>query len=187
MYYNDTIDACSSKTLTSLNTSLNQEARSLIDNALWYLGGNDTSDLYADDYYNMERNNAGYGSNPTRWTGSVGIMYLSDYLYATDLGVCKKPGMDTTDWIGYSDSNCKDNDWLYNGDYQWLISPYPYLDYSNGAWAVQAMGDVNGYVGQSYGVEDYRGVSPLVVLSFDVTKVEGDGTSGNPYKLGVGA
>ena len=49
MYYNDTVPACTGKSLTSLNTSLNAEARNLIDNALWYLGGGDNSDLYADD------------------------------------------------------------------------------------------------------------------------------------------
>ena len=177
MYYNDTVPACAGKSLTSLDTSLNAEAKSLIDNALWYLGGNDTSDLYADDYYSMERNNPGYGSNPTRWTGKVGIMYPSDYGYAADLSVCKVTGnnynLDTT--------NCLNTDWLFNSQLQWLMSPYS--GYSYGAWLVYESGYVNDC--DDYGIGSGFGVRPLAVLKSDVTKLEGEGTSGNPYKLGL--
>ena len=175
MYYNDTVPACTGKSLTSLTTSLNAEARSLIDNALWYLGGGDTSDLYADDYYSMERNNPGYGSNSTRWTGKVGIMYPSDYGYAADLSLCKITGYNYES----EGSNCATTDWLFNGEYQWLVSPNS--DAGGVAWYVDEAGFV---VVNNVGVEG--GVRPLAVLKSDVTKLEGEGTNGNPYKLGLG-
>ena len=175
MYYNDTVPACTGKSLTSLNTSLNTEAKSLIDNALWYLGGGDTSVLYADDHYSMERNNPGYGSNPTRWTGKVGIMYPSDYGYAADLSVCKVTGnnydTDTT--------NCLNTDWLFNSEYQWLMSPYSGI--SNGAWYVDEAGFVS--IGGGIDVDFENGVRPVAILKSDVVITGGKGTSDNPYKI----
>ena len=178
MYYNDTVPACTGKSLTSLNTSLNTEARSLIDNALWYLGGGNTSNLYADDYYTMERGTAVADSSyPYRWTGKVGLMYPSDYAYAADLSQCTKTGKN----YNKDTTNCTGTDWLFNSDSQWLMSPYS--GYSDCAWLVF----VPGYVyGDDAVVEREGGVRPLAVLKSDVTKLEGEGTNGNPYKLGLG-
>ena len=178
MYYNDTVPACTNKSLSSLDTSLNAEASSLIDNALWYLGGGETSDLYADDYYTMERGTTVADSSyPSRWTGKVGIMYPSDYAYAADLSQCKNTGYryhrDTT--------NCTGTDWLFNSQMQWLMSPDSGISYD--AWYVDEAGFV--YC-DNFGVDYEGGVRPLAVLKSDVTKVEGDGTNGNPYKLGLG-
>ena len=184
MYYNDTVSACTGKSLTSLNASLNTEARSLIDNALWYLGGGDTSDLYADDYYTMERGTAVADSSyPTRWTGKLGLMYPSEYAYAADLSLCTKTGGNYVDWDSYEpDPNCAGTDWLFNSDYQWLMSPNS--GNSIGAWIVDGTGYVYSDV---IDVVDENGVRPLAVLKSDVTKLEGEGTSGNPYRLGLGA
>ena len=180
MYYNDTVPVCAGKSLTSLNTSLNTEAKSLIDNALWYLGGGDNSDLYADDYYNMERGTTTYGSNPARWTGKVGIMYPSDYAYAADLSQCTKTGYNYES----EGSNCATTDWLFNSEYQWLMSPAS--DVGGNAWDVDEAGVVGSDGGVVDGVEFEGGVRPLAVLKSDVTKLEGEGTSGNPYRLGLG-
>ena len=181
MYYNDTVPACTEKSLTSLTTSLNSEARNLIDNALWYLGGGDNSDLYADDYYTMERGTAVSSSSyPYRWTGKIGLMYPSDYAYAADLNLCKLTGYNYES----EGSNCATTDWLFNRKYQWLMSPNS--GYSYGAWLVfeagfVAYGDDGGHT-----VDFEYGVRPLAILKSDVTKLEGEGTSGNPYKLGLG-
>ena len=176
MYYNDTIAACDGKSLTSLNTSLSSEARGLIDDALWYLGGGNDSDLYADDYYTMERGTTVVDSTyPTRWTGSVGIMYPSDYAYAADLSKCTKIGDNY-----YTDTtNCTGTDWLFNNDYQWLISTI-----SSSAFRV----DVSGYLDDwgIFGVEDVIGVRPVVVLKSNVKITGGSGTSGDAYKLELG-
>ena len=175
MYYNDSITACEGKTLESLTTSLNTESKILIDNSLRYLGGSSTYDgLYADDYYDMERNNLGYGSNPTRWDGKVGIMYPSDYAYATDLSVCKKNDYNY-------DANCKGKDWLYIGDdSQWLITTRVNDNYH--IWHLS-----NGVIfGNYYSAGTDRVlVRPVVALKSNVKVTGGDGTSGNPYKLAL--
>jgi hypothetical protein len=127
----------------------------------------------------MERGTAVADSSyPTRWTGKVGIMYPSDYAYAADLSVCKVTGYNYES----EGSNCATTDWLFNGEYQWLMSPNS--GFSDCAWGVYESGYVDGYDG-TY-VENEGGVRPLAVLKSDVTKLEGEGTNGNPYKLGLG-
>ena len=109
-------------------------------------------------------------------------MYPSDYAYATDLSQCTKTGNNYLDWDSYEpDPNCVGTDWLFNGETQWLMSPGS--GDSSVAWFVDNTGYVEGVfvdVGNGYGVR------PLAVLKSDVTKLEGEGTSGNPYKLGLG-
>ena len=126
----------------------------------------------------MERGTAVADSSyPSRWTGKIGIMYPSDYAYATDLSQCTKTGhnydTDTT--------NCLNTDWLFNSEYQWLMSPAS--GNSLDAWIVYGAGYV-GDRGDDY-VDYGYGVRPLAVLKSDVTKLEGEGTNGNPYKLGL--
>ena len=173
MYYNDTIEACTGKSLTSLSTSLNEEARSLIDDTLWYLGGGNDSDLYADDYYTFERGTTVADSSyPYRWTGKIGLMYPSDYAYAADLSKCTKTGYN----YAIDETNCLNTNWLFNSDYQLLMSP----DSNDSilAWLVDEFGSVGGiYVDCDYGAR------PLAVLKPDVTIVEGEGTETNPYKI----
>ena len=176
MYYNDTVPACTGKSLDSLNTSLNAEAKSLIDNALWYLGGGNSTDLYADDYYTMERGTTVADSSyPYRWTGKLGLMYPSDYAYAADLSKCTKTGYN----YNKDTTNCTGTDWLFNSSYQWLMSPNS--GYSVYAWRVYEAGYVYDYVVDGVDFED--GVRPLAVLKSDVTIVEGEGTNANPYKI----
>ena len=175
MYYNDTLPACTGKSLTSLNTSLNTEAQNLIDNALWYLGGGNSTDLYADDYYTMERGTTTYGSNQTRWTGKIGIMYPSDYAYAADLSLCKLTGYNYES----EGSNCATTDWLFNSGYQWLISHNS--SFSPRTWSVDRTGYVDNGAGNYVG--NFWMIRPVGVLKPDVTIVEGEGTNANPYKI----
>ena len=106
-------------------------------------------------------------------------MYPSDYAYAADLSQCTKIGCnyhtDTT--------NCTGTDWLFNSEKQWLMSTRSYDSYS--AWYVFEDGYID-YSVYCVDVVGVIGVRPLAVLKSDVTKLEGEGTSGNPYKLGLG-
>ena len=182
IYYNTTSGDCylngSSTTCDYASGTvkgLNSEARGLISDAVWYLGGGSNADLYVDDYYAMERGTTTYTGNPTSTVAKLGIMYPSDYAYAADLSKCTKTGYnydtDTT--------NCTGTDWLFNSDYQWLISPIS--AYSAYAWYVDEAGYVY-YRDDGY-VEDAWGVRPVAVLSSDVAITGGDGSSENPYTL----
>ena len=165
------------------NTGLSAEARSLTADALYYLGGSSSSSgLYADDYYTFERGTTVYGCSTddgacpraTTWSGRVGIIYPSDYVYATDLSVCTKDA-----FYYNADTNCKSKDWLLYSSNQWTISPnssdarYAFYVYSSG------------YVGHSHRVCLAKAVRPVQYLRSEVTIVEGEGTTEKPYILGT--
>ena len=170
------------------NTGLNQKAKSLTGDALYYLGGSSSyGNVYADDFYTFERGTTVYncsvndGACPrtTKWTGRVGIIYPSDYLYATDLSLCTKKGNE------YNDTNCYGNDWLlYEGDDQITISPYSSIEY------VVFYISSNGYISNSYGSYESnayiaRAVRPVQYLKADVVVTGGDGTSNSPYTIDI--
>ena len=187
LYYNSTSGTCyngrnnASTTCNFTSTGgLDSTARSMIDDAVYHLGGNSYYfGLYADDFYNYERGTTVYdcstddGACPraTTWTGKVGLMYPSDYAYAVDLSLCTKDGSN------YGNSTCKSNDWLYLGSYEWTIMPASSDTFI--AFSVDSAGYViYDYI---YGTDAAR---PVLYLKSDVTIVGGEGTSSNPYQLG---
>ena len=187
LYYNSTSGTCyngrnnASTTCNFTSTGLDSTARSMIDDAVYHLGGSSSvSGLYADDYYNAERGTTVYscstddGACPraTTWTGKIGLMYPSDYAYAVDLSLCTKTGSN------YNNSTCKSNDWLYLGSVELIIMPAS--SYAYFAFRVYSTGNV-GY----NSVFDPRAARPVLYLKSDVTIVGGEGTSSNPYTLGT--
>ena len=188
LYYNSTSGTCynginnASTTCNFTSTGLDSTAISMIDDAVYHLGGSSNDGgLYADDYYNAERGTTVYscstddGACPraTTWTGKIGLMYPSDYAYAVDLSLCTKDG------YNYDNSTaCKSNDWLYLSYYEWTIMPASSRAYY--AFHVRSSGRVrnNDDVFRTYAAR------PVLYLKSDVTIVGGEGTSSNPYQLG---
>jgi len=79
---------------TELNTtylnSLDSTSKNMISNTKYYLGGYRNSSIQKDIMYQYERktqnttSNEFYnGTNPNSWVGKLGLMYLSDYGYAS--------------------------------------------------------------------------------------------------------
>lgn len=192
LYYNSASGTCytgssnTSKSCDFTSTGLNQTARNLTSDALYYLGGSsEYSGLYANDYYNFERGTTVWGSTSdqtcnddacpraTTWTGRVGIIYPSDFTYAADLDVCKKTGNNYIE-----DTNCTNNDWLLypgSGNFQWTISPVS--SFAHRAFYVTYTGMIDSYI-YSY----YAGVvRPVQYLRSNVAIVGGEGTSEEPY------
>ena len=105
---------------TYLN-SLTSEAQSMISNAKYYLGGfnGGTSTTTPVAMYSYERkikntksNEIYYGTNPNSWIGKIGLMYVSDYGYASSN--CEGKNLyiygNNTDDI----RQCNSTNWLYN-------------------------------------------------------------------------
>ena len=201
LYFNSTSGVCytgrGNETVCNFtNTGLSAEARELTGNALYYLGGINSEDSgivlerYADDYYTFERGTTVWGTTSgqtcsdgacprtTTWTGRLGIIYPSDYAYATDLSVC------TDDPNAYDgNENCYGKDWLLYTDYyqQWTLSPSSVTE--SAAFFV----NYTGYVYYDYfeGVSSSKAVRPVQYLKSEVTIVDGEGTDKKPYILGT--
>ena len=118
-YINKNSGACSfasTQTCDFSSTGLKNDAtRNAISDFEWLINPITTEliSAYPNDIYENEIN-----SGTTTWTGRVGIMYLSDYAYATDLSKCSNVIAD------YSNSSCSSNNWLKSSSDEWTISNY---------------------------------------------------------------
>ena len=154
-----------------------------------YLGGASSIKSYtSQDLYDMERmlNSKGTAgktsqnsySSTTTLTGSVGLMYPSDYGYAVLASDCAR----TKEPYSYDGTSaCHNNNWLYQGSstWQWLISPNS--SYAGNAFVVDEIGYLYGSYNDSY-VTNSGSFSPVMALSSNVV-VTGSGTQSDPYVM----
>ena len=192
-YWNRTSGNCpygQSGATTSCDFSSNgltDEAKSLIGDAVWNLGGTasytSASNGLPSHFYGYERGTTVYSGRPTYWVGKIGLMYPSDYGYATSGGTTTNRASclakEMYNWGSSSYSDCKNNDYLYNtSSTQWTITPYS--SNSFGVFYVFTTGYLNGYFAYGSNVS----ASPVLYLKSTVQITGGEGTSGNPYTLG---
>ena len=146
--------------------------QNLIAETTWHLGGMTSSSNTAKAFYDGERNNAGYGNNPTIYTDEIGLMYPSDYGYAAS------PDAWATDLYDYESSAITSNNWMYMGLYEWTITPTS--SNSSHVFFVYDLGFLN------YN-DAYRGYAarPVFYLESNVEISGGSGTSSDPYRLAV--
>ncbi len=205
LYWNNQSGTCyysNSNGTTSCNftsTGIKDKLKTLISDAVWNTGANDGktytyNNIITSKFYELERSsNTGKicssGSycndtvaRTTTWTGKVGLMYPSDYGYATS-------GGSTTDratclntylynWSDSSVSDCKNNDWLLSST-QWTLSPGADPSNADIAFRVSSGGGVN--TNLAYSTYGFR---PVVYLTSNVGVQSGDGSRGNPFILG---
>ena len=191
LYYNSKSGTCytgqnNATTICDFtDMGLNSSTKDMINSAVYYLGAglgeyggaSTVFNLYANEFYELERDTAVYncslndGACPraTTWVGNVGIMYPSDYMYATDLSLCIQTGSN------YSVSDCEVNDWLFIDEPQWTISStirYPHLGFNI---YYNFITDGRVYYTMS--------VRPVVYLKSNIVITDGFGTSSDPYIL----
>ena len=193
LYWNRKSGTCYyglSNATTSCNftsTGLIDTAKAMIGDAKWYLGGTDyTSSLngLASHFYKNERGTAVYSGRNTNWTGKVGLMYLSDYGYATSGGDSRNRAScmakELYNWDDSSYSDCKNNDWLLNTSQdQWTMSPS--ADNSIRVFLVSAAGAGSA---RSIDANFIAAARPVVHLKSTIKVISGSGTASSPYILG---
>lgn len=184
LYNNDDV------TVDFTTTGLTNEAKSMIGDAVWNLGGYTTNEeVTTSMFYEYERGDRVYLDVPTTWVGEVGLMYPSDFGYATS-------GGDTMDrvtclsyppynwapyWSGTDYPDCYNNDWMYDGLDKWTITAW--LDRQiPGAFILNS----RGFIDKSYLTSNqWTTVFPVVYLSSSIKFVDGDGSESNPFTLSL--
>ncbi len=146
--------------------------QNLIAETTWHLGGMTSSSNTAKAFYDGERNNDGYGSNPTTYTDEIGLMYPSDYGYAAS------PDAWATSLSSYDNSTITANNWLYMGLYEWTITPP-----SSGSYYVFRV-DYYGSLNSNRANYGYA-ARPVFYLESNVALQGGSGTSNDPFILAV--
>ena len=192
LYWNSGSGTCYSgqnNATTSCNfttTGLKDKAKNMIGDTLWYLGGAPTNYTSASNgltshFYSYERGTTVYSGRDTSWIGKVGLMYTSDYGYATSGGTTTNRNAclnkELFGWDSSSYSDCKNNDWLYNSRiYQWTI-----MSCASNSFSVFGV-NTYGYL-SIYSARNSRGVRPVVHLKSNIKITEGNGSKETPYVL----
>ena len=187
IYYNGSKTASNTDFTT---TGLTEKAKAMIGNAKWYLGGvanfNSSSNGLASHFYKYERGTSVHSGRSTSWTGKVGLMYPSDYGYATSGGTKKNRASCLAVALYYwndssvsSVSDCKNNDWIYNPNlnyHQWTITSLSiYEDHVVNV-------NTSGFVA-SDSTMFVNSVRPVVYLKSTIKVISGSGTKDSPYIL----
>ena len=191
-------------------SGVNSKLENSIVISKWHLGGaNDTSrskyyrnTITTENYYKAERNPyATSGTlqnlysdsgNPEYVFAKVGLMYPSDYGYATVGGSttskanCRAQALYNWRYESYSD--CKNNDWVYKSQSiswgsnkaEWFISPYASYP------GIASHLDSAGYVYANNGVYYFQyAIRPTFYLDSSILKIVGGlGTKDNAYRVG---
>ena len=168
---------------------IKEKYQNMINNSLWNLGGNKyigarPYSISTLNQYNAERGTATYqNSRATTWTGKVGLIYASDYGFASTNKECLdnlRTGCvydEENDNWNYGEGACKIDNWLHKNLFYWTLSPYSNTAY--GMFRVDSYGTISG----DLAVSDIYHVYPSVYLKPNIKIDSGDGTKTNPYIL----
>ena len=144
---------------------LNETTKKQITENVWNIGKAASLTETVNAYYKQERISGNV------WIGKIGLMYLSDYGYATDFNRCK--GIP----VGFNTGECYNNDWLYLGKNEWTMVSYgtttTIFISTSGASSYKSVTDNN-----------YE-VRPTLYLAKSVGIKTGTGTQSNPYQIKV--
>jgi len=159
----------------------------MIDNILWNVGSKESNDTIAVlDIYNAERGqtsgklcSSGVSCNDTvkrtvLWEGKVGLIYPSDYGYASD-------NVDCLNNINGTDSTCYKGNWLNINKNYFTLTPYSIDIFPFYVWGIYSL---NRNI-ELYGVRGANGIRPSVYLKPDIKIISGIGTETDPYKLSL--
>ena len=148
---------------------INATAKSMIQNTMWNLGGLSFEEGSVNELYIKERGTVVYSNHETKSSDYIGLIYPSDYVFASTDESCGQNPYDST---------CKNNNWLYKGVSYWTISPIP--SNTNGVFSVAGGGYLYGYSALSRG-----SIRPSVYLKSDIKIVSGSGTKDDAFKLEI--
>ena len=162
----------------------NDTTRNAIEEVVWNLGGVNYDDSFtatASMFYTAERGTTVYTGRPTTWTGKIGLMYPSDYGYATSGGTTKDRATclakELYNWDSSVFSDCTGNDYLFDANnWQWTLAPY-----SANASSVFLVND-GGLVLCNYAY-DTNAVRPALFLKSNIQVDKGTGAKSDPYQL----
>ena len=158
---------------------IDSSLRNYIEEVTWYLNGYNSTDYSKQNFYLCERGlstdttncmSANSGTYDTSTIDKIGLMYASDYLYASSY--FEDTATDNASSFYYGNKN-----WLYKGD-DWTLTPK--IDNDTLCVFYIALGNLRFWSpGQG------RGIRPTFYLKSNVIVTGGSGTFDDPYKLSM--
>ena len=166
---------------TNLNknfiTNIGADWAAKIDDTTWKVGGNTWANIgtqpaktaYQNEIVNPVTTNS--QDNKTEYSAKIGLMYVSDYMYAVPQDKWTLVGNHSS---GNDYGTATSVNWMYMGLHEWTISRYS--DTSNYVFYVNYTGSVSS---NNVG-DDAFGVRPVFNLTSSVNYVSGSGTATDP-------
>ena len=135
-------------------------------------------------FYERERGDSVYTGRPTTWTGSIGLMYVSDFGYATSGGSTTNRAAclakELFNWPAVSD--CYNNDWLYDSsNHQWTLTTFSGYSFEMGINVFT----VTGLVAYEEAHNTFSNASPVLYLNSSVEISGGTGEESDPFILSL--
>ena len=150
--------------------NLGSEWSNKISEVNWYTGGVSYDIVYQGVVNSIYSYELGANKVDEAFNSKIGLMYVSEYGYAAS------PENWNTTMQNMNNDNNRNNNWLYMGGYEWLLTVYP--EESNYAFFISKAGAVGGFdVGRN------RAVRPTFYLKESIQYISGDGTINNPYRI----
>ena len=158
---------------------IDSNLRDYIEEVTWYLKGYKSNSYSKQNFYLCERGlstdttncmSANSGAYDASTTSKIGLMYASDYLYASSYFADTSTTTASSQYYG-------NKNWLYKG-IEWTITPQ--ANSASSAFYVHTLGSVH-YITASYGL----GVRPTFYLKSNVIVTGGSGTFDDPYTLSM--
>ena len=170
---------------TNLNTNfiknIGDDWAAKIDATTWKVGGNTWANIgtqpaktaYQNEIVNPVTTNS--QDNKTEYSAKIGLMYVSDYMYAAP--------QDKWTLVGYNANNAKIDyraatsvNWMHMGLYEWTISRNAANAYI--VFNVYIAGSVHHYT-----ANDTLAVRPVFYLSSSVNYASGSGSANDPIVI----
>ena len=164
---------------TNFINNIRSEWAAKIAETTWKVGGNTFANIgtqpaktaYQNEILSPVTTNTTDGA--TEYSAKIGLMYVSDYMYAAP--------QDKWTLVGYNGSDASKDyraatsvNWMYMGLHEWTISRP--ADYSDGAFIVDPTGNVGNYDVGNFAF----GVRPVFYLTSSVNYASGSGSAADP-------
>ena len=150
---------------------IDSSLRGYIENATWYLYGSGT-DQSKQNWYLCERGGnscttSGPNTGDASVTSKMGLMYLSDYLYASGY---------------YSSTSTSSQDFGNNGNNNWLYKGKEWTQTTN-ASSASSVWYVDEGIAYKFNASTQNGWRPTFYLKSSVYVTGGNGSFDNPYTI----
>ncbi len=173
-------NAWSSSRLNTINlnttyyNTLGSEWTDKIATTNWKVGGNATSNIMYTTQASAYQNEIVNPAESTTYSAKIGLMYVSDYGYATS------PENWNTDLYEYDNDTNRNNNWMFMGLSECTISRCS--ESTDYAFRVDSSGHVSRSIVH---ITDSLSIRPVFYLESSVVLESGDGTQENPYRIAI--
>jgi len=156
-------------------TYLGNDWTEMIATTTWKVGGNTFQNIQLSNAKTAYINEIVNPAENTTYQDEIGLMYVSDYMYAASPAYWSYKGSDTatTDYRAAMNEN-----WMLSWVHEWTITRSS-NDTSRAFDIVSS-----GYIGR-VGIDGSAGVRPVFNLKSSVVWMGGDGSKNLPYRIGI--